>query len=170
MNVKNVAILGSTGSIGINTLKVIENFPKLFKVVGLTAYHNVQLLEKQINKFAPSHAAVSFEGIDYLKKRINTRKTKVWDIASEVCSMAALPSVDIVVLGIRGSAALLPFLSAVRAGKTVAPANKEAIVMAGRIIMGEAKRCGATIIPVDSEQSANFQCLNGADRKELKKV
>lgn len=169
MNVKKIVVLGSTGSIGINTLKVIEAFPHRFKVVGLTAFDNFKLLEQQIRKFQPTHVAVSHQGIEYLKGRIRA-KTKVLDAESGICRIAALDDADIVVVGIRGSAALLPFLNAVRAGKTVAPANKEAIVIAGAIIMEEAKKYGAVIIPVDSEQSAIFQCLNGAKHNALKKV
>ena len=168
MNVKKVVVLGSTGSIGKNTLEVIESFPQRFKVVGLTAFNNFRLLEQQIRKFQPTHVAVGRKGKEYLKKCV--LKTKILDAESEISRIAALKSADIVVVGIRGSAALAPFLSALRAGKTVAPANKEAIVVAGHIIMQEAKRHGAVIIPVDSEQSAIFQCLNGAKRSELEKI
>jgi len=166
---KRVAILGSTGSIGINTLKVIERFPGQFKVVGLTAYNNYRLLEQQIRKFKPTHVASSREGMQYLKKNCNGR-LKIFDVDREVSRIAALPGVDLVVIGMRGSAALLPFLAAVQAGKTVAPANKEALVVAGDIIMREAKKTGATVIPVDSEQSAIFQCLQGQKRSELKTI
>ena len=167
--VKNVVILGSTGSIGINTLKVIDRFPDCFKVIGLTAYNNIQLLEKQIDKYAPSHVAVGSRGIDYLKNRINGR-TRVWDVGSEISQLVTLPSVDIVIIGMSGSAALEPFLSALHYGKTVAPANKEAIVIGGDLIIREAKQHNAKIIPIDSEQSAIFQCIEGHPRSEVHKV
>src|SRR3989338_4515432 len=167
---KRIVVLGSTGSIGINTLDVVNRFPNQFKVIGLTAYNNFRLLEKQILKFSPSYVAVSAQGIDYLRKNGNLKRTKILDAQSEICTMAALSEADMVVVAIRGSAALRPFLAAVQAGKTVAPANKEALVIAGHIIMSEAKKHGATIIPVDSEQSAIFQCLEGRNRNELKKV
>jgi 1-deoxy-D-xylulose-5-phosphate reductoisomerase len=170
MECKKIAILGSTGSIGINTLKVVERFPHKFKVVGLTAYNNFKLLEKQIKQFSPSYVAVSTKGIGYLRKHINTKKTKILDSDLDIDQLVTLKSIDTVVIGMRGSAALEPFLWAVRSGKTVAPANKEALVVAGDIIMGEARKNKAHIIPIDSEQSAIFQCLDGRKRHELKKV
>ncbi len=170
MRCKNVVILGSTGSIGINTLKVIERFPQRFKVVGLTAYNNCRLLEQQVRKFSPSHVGVGARGIDYLKKHINTRKTKISDVNFGAEDLVNLRSVDIVVVAMPGSAALKPFLAAVRAGKTVAAANKEAIVIAGDILMREAQRHHARLIPIDSEQSAIFQCLAGRDQNQLRKV
>ncbi|MBU0468601.1 MAG: 1-deoxy-D-xylulose-5-phosphate reductoisomerase [Candidatus Omnitrophica bacterium] len=170
MSCKNIVILGSTGSIGINTLKVVERYPDKFKVVGLTAYNNFKLLEKQAKIFQPTHIGVSDKGIEYLKKNINTRKTKILSVKEDLESIVTLKNVDVVVIAMRGAGALGPFLAAVRSGKIVAPANKEALVMAGDIIMEEARAYGATIIPIDSEQSAIFQCLNGQKRSELKKV
>ncbi|MFH1359882.1 MAG: 1-deoxy-D-xylulose-5-phosphate reductoisomerase [Candidatus Omnitrophota bacterium] len=170
MNVKRVAILGSTGSIGINALKVIDRYPNRFRVVGLTAYNNVRLLEKQIRKYQPFFAAVHPENIGRLKRAVHSQRTKILDAHLEMERITTHPSVDLVILGISGSIALEPFLSAIRCGKTVALANKEAIVMAGDVIMKEAQRHQAAIIPVDSEQSAIFQCLSGNNRKELKKV
>jgi 1-deoxy-D-xylulose-5-phosphate reductoisomerase len=170
MSIQRVAILGSTGSIGINTLKVIERFPKKFKVVGLTAFKNTKLLEEQIRKFSPTHVAVAPSGIRSLRKTFSHKKIKVLDVTSdEMTEIVKLSSVDIVVIGMRGSAALVPFLEAVRSGKRVAPANKEALVIAGDIIMREAKKHKATIIPVDSEQSAIFQCLDG-QKNRFKKI
>ena len=168
MRVKKVVVLGSTGSIGVNTLDVIARFPEKFKVVGLTAYNNFPLFEKQLQQFSPRYVAVGEEGIRGLKK--NFSNLKFFDVMTELSVIAAMKEVDIVVIGISGSAALDPFLSAVRAGKTVAPANKEAIVIAGSLIMQEAQRHQAKIIPVDSEQSAIFQCLAGQNRRHLKKV
>ena len=170
MGLKKVVILGSTGSIGISTLKVIERFSNKFKVVGLTAYNNFKLLERQIRKFSPTHVAVSTKGVEYLKKHLGARQTRILNVEEDLESLVALKCVDIVVIAMRGSAALGPFLSAIRAGKTVAPANKEALVIAGDILISEAKRYKATIIPVDSEQSAIFQCLEGRNRGELKKI
>ena len=170
MGLKKVVILGSTGSIGINTLKVIERFPGKFKVVGLTAYNNFKLLGQQVQKFAPSHVAVSEKGIAHFKKHGLFCKARILNVTEDLKQLVTLKDVDIVVIAMRGSIALKPFLSAVRAGKTVAPANKEALVIAGDLIMREAKRNKATIIPIDSEQSAIFQCLEGKDQNELKKV
>ena len=170
MAAKKVVILGSTGSIGINTLKVIERFAGKFTVVGLTAYNNLGLLEKQIRTFKPAYVAVRKEYIPRLQRRMAGRSIKIFDVEREVSRIVTLPAVDIVVVGIRGTAALIPFLSAVKCGKTVAPANKEALVMAGHIIMAAAKKHRARIVPIDSEQSAIFQCLNGHNRCEVKKV
>lgn len=167
---KKVAILGSTGSIGINALKVIEAFSDKFEVVALSAYRNTDLLLKQIKRFKPAYVALGPDGVRQITKRINPRRTKILAAESGACEIAGLKGVDIVVIGISGSAALLPFLAAVRSGKTIAPANKEAIVMAGGILMEEARKFKAKIIPVDSEQSAIFQCLEGGKKSELKKV
>jgi 1-deoxy-D-xylulose-5-phosphate reductoisomerase len=170
MKKMNVAILGSTGSIGINTLKVIDRFSDRFKVVALTAYQNHELLAAQARRYTPEYVASAEAGVEYLKKNLNLRKVKICGIDQDLSMIASLSTVDIVVIAMRGSAALMPFLSAVRAGKTVAPANKEALVVAGDLIMSEARKHGAKVIPIDSEQSAIFQCLEGQDRKQLKKV
>ena len=170
MRCKNVVILGSTGSIGINTLKVIACFPKRFKVIGLTAYNNVKLLEEQIRLFEPRYIAIQKKYIPHFERIVDTRKTKIFDVSDGLDYIVAQDAVDIVVVAMRGSAALKPFLSAVRHGKTVAPANKEALVAAGDIIIKEARKYNAAIIPIDSEQSAIFQCLNNTNRNELKKI
>ena len=170
MAVKKVVILGSTGSIGINTLKVIERFPKEFKVVGLTAYSNFKLLERQMHKFSPTHVAVSEVGIGYLKRRVLSKKIKIFNVKTDLEQIVSLKEVDIVVIAMRSSDALKPFLVAVRCGKIVAPANKEALVVAGEILMREAKKYGARIVPIDSEQSAIFQCLERASVNAIKKV
>ncbi|HLF18072.1 MAG TPA: 1-deoxy-D-xylulose-5-phosphate reductoisomerase [Candidatus Omnitrophota bacterium] len=170
MRAKNIVILGSTGSIGINTLKVIERYPDRFKVVGLTAYNNFKLLEKQLKRFHPSHVALSQKGQDYFSGNGLARRVNIMDVERDLEELVSLKEVDIVVVAMRGSAALKPFLKAVRCGKRVAPANKEALVVAGDILMKEAARHGAQVIPIDSEQSAIFQCLQGQNRNELKKV
>lgn len=167
---KNVVILGSTGSIGINTLKVIDRFPKDFKVVGLTAYNNLEFFEKQVRKYTPSYAAVGSHAVNALKERLSGSRVKIFSADEDLEALVSLPEVDIVVIGMSGSAALKPFLKAARCGKTIAPANKEALVIAGEIIMAAAKKHGATVIPVDSEQSAIFQCLEGQNRSDVKKV
>ncbi|MDD3375500.1 MAG: 1-deoxy-D-xylulose-5-phosphate reductoisomerase [Candidatus Omnitrophica bacterium] len=170
MSLKKIAILGSTGSIGISTLKIVERFPKKFSVVALSAHNNVALLESQIRKFNPKYVALQKEKILDLKKRIYSRGVKIFDVASEIALLVNRPDVDIVILGIQGRAALEPFLEAARCGKIIAPANKEALVMAGDIIMSEARKHKATVIPVDSEQSAIFQCLEGRDKRDLNRV
>ncbi len=170
MKKKNVAIFGSTGSIGINTLKVIDRFKDRFNVVALTAYQNHELLLRQARQYAPAYVATADGGIAYLKRHLDPKKIKVFSVDHDLSMIASLPTVDIVVMAMRGSAALPPFLAAARAGKTIAPANKEALVVAGHILMAEAKKYKARIIPIDSEQSAIFQCLEGESRQELKCV
>jgi 1-deoxy-D-xylulose-5-phosphate reductoisomerase len=170
MSLKRIALLGSTGTIGINTLKVIDRYPDRFQVVALTAYQNYRRLEEQIRKYAPPYVAVHPKGRDHFRKCYDFRKIRFFEAPRELSQIVALPAVDIVVLGISGSVALEPFLRAVQGGKIIAAANKEALVIAGDILMREARKHRALIIPVDSEQSAIFQCLNGRPRNGLKKI
>ncbi|HOD11595.1 MAG TPA: 1-deoxy-D-xylulose-5-phosphate reductoisomerase [Candidatus Omnitrophota bacterium] len=167
---KKIVVLGSTGSIGINVLKVVERFPQQFSVVALSALNNTDLLARQIRQFKPRYAAIDAKHICDLRRKISGSKVSLFDTRSEIDHLASLPQADIVVLGIEGSAALSPFLAAIRSGKHIAPANKEALVMAGSVLMAEAKKYKASIVPVDSEQSAIFQCLQGQDRQGLKRV
>lgn len=156
---QRIAILGSTGSIGENTLKVVARYPKYFKVAALTAYTNVARLAQQVKAFKPKYVGVGDECIDQFH-RLGFKGVSVLSIA-DCDRLVSQPDIDTVVIAQRGSSALLPFLAAVRAGKRVAPANKEALVIAGQLIMQEAKKYQATVIPVDSEQSAIFQCIDG---------
>ena len=165
MKIYRLAILGSTGSIGLNTLKVVDQNPQCFQVVALSAFNNFKLLESQIKKYKPLHVAVGEEGLAYFK-RIGIKGVKFYPV-KDCAHIASLKEVDVLVLGQRGPSALMPFLEALRAGKTVAPANKEALVIAGDLIMNEARKHKARIIPIDSEQSAIFQCLDGQKSKPL---
>jgi len=160
-----IAILGSTGSIGCNTLKVVDEHPHRFQVVALSAYNNFKLLEAQVRKYKPLHVAVGPQGLDHFKKA-GIKGVKLYP-AGECARIAALKEVDVVVLAMSGVGALMPFLEALRAGKTVAPANKEALVIAGDLIMDEARKNNARIIPIDSEQSAIFQCLDAQRSKPV---
>jgi len=154
---KQLVILGSTGSIGRQTLQVVRALPGKFNVVGLAAGRNLELLSEQIEEFNPrfvyhevtNTAPLSGGQCEYLKPE----------------EMAILPDIDIVVIAISGNAGLASTLAAVRAGKNVALANKESLVMAGKIIMDEVERSGATIMPVDSEHSAIWQCLRGEQQE-----
>ena len=169
---KNIVILGSTGSIGKNSLEVISMFPDRFRVVGLTAGRNFSLLSEQIKRFNPEVAAVTYEKpFNNLKDRIKGISQPVLLQGMEgVCEVAQYPAADIVISAISGSAGLLPTISAIRAKKTVALANKEALVTAGRIVMSEAQKYGVDILPVDSEHSAIFQCLQGAGKNSLRRI
>lgn len=167
---RNILVLGSTGSIGVNTLKVIAKYPKQFCVCGISAYSNVSLLKKQIEEFKPKYVAVKNKFISKLKSEVSVRSVKYFDVDQDLEELVAKDDIEIIVIGMPGSAALKPFLKAVRLGKRVAPANKEALVIAGELLMSEACKYGAEVIPVDSEQSAIFQCLEGRDLSFLKRV
>jgi 1-deoxy-D-xylulose-5-phosphate reductoisomerase len=154
-NIKQVAVLGSTGSIGRQTLEVINALPHRFSVIGLAAGHNTDLLAEQINRFKPKFV--------HSQDKILSTGAKYEVLSLE--EIASHPKVDIVVMSTSGKWGLKPTLAAVRAGKRIALANKEALVMAGEIITREAKLNKAQIIPVDSEHSAIFQCLGGEKQK-----
>ena len=151
---KQLAVLGSTGSIGQQTLEVVRALPHRFHIVGLAAGKNVDLLATQINEFKPRF--VYFQDRDALARLANTEYEflTLEDIAQH-------PEVDTVVMATSGRAGLSPTLAAVKAGKNVALANKESLVMAGEIITNETKLNEARILPIDSEHSAIWQCLNG---------
>ena len=162
----SIAILGSTGSIGLNTLKVVDRYPQLFRVKALSANNNYKLLEAQVRKYKPSYVAVGQQGLDHFKKTA-IKGVSLYSV-SDCSEIVVQKDIDAIVLAMSGTGALMPFLKAVRAGKTVAPANKEALVIAGDLIMHEARRHQARIIPIDSEQSAIFQCLEGQRVKPLR--
>jgi len=165
---KKISIIGSTGSIGINTLKIVARFPRDFEVIGLTAYRNIDLLRKQARDFCVRTVAVKDDRIKELKSHTNG---SVRILGEEgISRVASLSQADIVVIATSGSSALKPLLAAIRAGKIIALANKEALVMAGALIMDLAKKYNAKIIPIDSEQSAIFQCLIGRDKNKIKKI
>jgi 1-deoxy-D-xylulose-5-phosphate reductoisomerase len=168
---KKIAILGSTGSIGKNTLEIVQAFPERFKVMGLTAGKNISLLKDQIDKFRPEIVAVSTEK-DYkdLKRLIKGKKPEILFGTEGISIISSLPEIDIVVSAIVGAAGLLPTFSAIRAGKTIALANKETLVMAGEIIIAEVKKNKARILPIDSEHSAIFQCIEGRKKRDIKKI
>ncbi len=150
--VKRLAVLGSTGSIGQQTLEVVRALHHRFQIVGLAAGNNLELLARQIGEFKPRF--VFHQGSHTPPAKADYEIISLED-------MAAHPQVDLVVMATSGKAGLAPTLAAVRAGKNIALANKEALVMAGEIITREAKDSGAQLLPVDSEHSAIWQCLRG---------
>ncbi len=163
---KNVVILGSTGSIGTQSLEVISE-KQGFSVLAISGNSNIELLEKQIRKFHPKFAAVpNTDKAKELKIKIKDTDTVVLSGKESLEEIAALPEADIVITGIVGIAGLLPTLAAVKAGKRIGLANKETLVTAGDIVMSEARKTGAEIIPVDSEHSAIFQCMAARVNKE----
>jgi len=150
--VKQLAVLGSTGSIGQQTLEVVRALPHRFKIVGLAAGKNTDLLAKQINEFKPGF-------VYYQEKKAHLANTEYKLLSLE--EIASHPEVDTVVIATSGKSGLSPTLAAVKAGKNVALANKESLVTAGEIITNEAKLNAAQILPIDSEHSAIWQCLKG---------
>ncbi len=169
---KPIAVLGSTGSIGRSTLKVVERFPERFAVKVLTAGRNVDLLAGQIERFAPETAVVlDRAACDALRARLGTGITTelLWG-ESGYEAAARHPDVETVVTGIVGAAGLMPTLAAIDAGKDIALANKETLVMAGEIVMARARASGSAILPVDSEHSAIFQSIGGHPHKEVQRL
>ena len=170
-NKKNIAVLGSTGSIGTQTLSVISKFPKLFKAYLLSANNNHVLLLKQAVYFKPKHIVINSElGYLFLKDRLKKQATKVWLGKDALCQLVTDKNIDLVLTAIVGSAGLMPTISAINAKKIIALANKETLVVAGSLIMALAKKKGVSIVPVDSEHSAIFQCLVGEDYKSIQKI
>lgn len=170
---KRISILGSTGSIGRSALDIVLAHRDKFTVVALTAGKNISLLEKQIKTFSPQIVAVAdVEGAKELKKRLGKRfkNLNIFYGQEGIASVASIDEADFVLSAIVGAAGLLPTLSAVRKGKIIGLANKESLVMAGKIVFKEAKKYKSKILPVDSEHSAVFQCLHGQKKKSLRKV
>ncbi len=155
--VKRLAILGSTGSIGQQTLQVVRALSHRFQVVGLAAGKNLDLLAKQINEFKPGFV---YHQTDETRSHLSGPEYEILSLED----IASHPRVDTVVIATSGKSGLLATLAAAKAGKNIALANKESLVMAGEIITGEAKLSGARILPVDSEHSAIWQCLNGEEQ------
>jgi len=167
---KKIAILGSTGSIGRNALDVIARHKDDFKVVGLTAQDNAELLARQANRFKARLLALgNIAGYTKLKRALK-RKCKVLKGTEGIKEVASMKEADIVLIAISGTSALHPLISAIRAKKKIALANKESIVSAGDRIMNMARASRAQIIPVDSEHNSIFQCLKGESKKNIDKI
>lgn len=167
---KNIAILGSTGSIGTQTLEVVRNNPEL-KVTALAAGGNVERLEEQIREFKPGLAVMwSEEAAADLRRRIADLPVRVLAGMDGLMEIAVLPAAEVLVTAIVGMIGIRPTIAAIEAGKTIALANKETLVTAGHLIMPLAKQRGAAILPVDSEHSAIFQSLNGEPAERVEKI
>jgi 1-deoxy-D-xylulose-5-phosphate reductoisomerase len=157
---KNVVLLGSTGSIGTSTLKVVEDLPGRLRVVGLAAGGNADLLLEQTRRHSPELVSINDPAKAGLLRSQLNGSTRVSSGPEALLELAILPSADIVLIAIVGTAGLQPALAAIRAGKDIAVASKEILVMAGETIMDEARRHGVKVLAVDSEHSAIFQCLD----------
>lgn len=167
---KRLAILGSTGSIGVNTLNIVQQHPERFAVVGLAAGRNIDLLEQQMRRFQPFYVSVfDLQRAKELRERTSDLGIEIFEGSNGASAIASLPEVDLVLSAILGGAGLAPTLSAIRAGRDVAIANKEPLVMAGEVVMREAKD-RVRILPVDSEHNAIFQVLAGHNRTDVRRL
>lgn len=167
---KNICILGSTGSIGRNTLEVLEHFPADFRVASLSANTNVDLLRQQVARFRPGAVAVLDKDAASLMTQSLNGSTKLFSGEQGLLELVRRDDVDIVVNALVGFAGLAPTIEAIKHGKTVALANKESLVAAGEIVMSLAKKHDATIIPIDSEHSAILQCLAGEQSEDIERL
>lgn len=173
---KELAILGSTGSIGTQTLDVVRAYPDRYRVYALCAHRSIDLLVQQAKEFHPEVVCIADESLyEQLKEKLSVfsgqySAPKIWAGADAIAEVVTMPSIDIVVAAMVGYAGLRPTIEAIKAGKTIALANKETLVVAGEIICDLAVKHHTPILPVDSEHSAIFQSLVGEDRSEIEKI
>jgi 1-deoxy-D-xylulose-5-phosphate reductoisomerase len=168
---QRVAVLGSTGSIGSQTLDVISRFPADFSVEALIAGNNIETLVSQAKKFHPRSIVIgNTSHYNSLREALSGTDIVIYAGAEAIEQVVASPDIDIVVASIVGYSGLRPTVSAIRAGKRIALANKETLVVAGELISRLVREAGSTIIPVDSEHSAIFQCLTGENKKNIEKI
>lgn len=170
LKLKNISILGSTGSIGTQTLNIVRSNPHKLKVVAISGNSNIDLLEKQIQEFSPKICAVmDEENAERLKSRI-TSSTRIVSGMQGLLESVCLEDAEIVVTAISGMIGLRPTLEAIKHKKTIALANKETLVAGGKLVMDMAKKYGVSILPVDSEHSAIFQAMQGNQTSTVKKI
>ncbi len=166
-----IIVLGSTGSIGVSALQVAAEHPGQLEVVGLAAGARVRELAEQARAFRPKWVAVQdLSRVTELRRLLGDLPTEILAGEEGVCELAEMDGVDRVVVAITGAAALEPTLRAVSKGRTIGLANKETLVMAGELVMEQARGSGARILPIDSEHSAIFQCLEGRDPAEVRRI
>lgn len=169
--IKNIAVLGSTGSIGTQALEVIDNNPDLFKAYLLTAQSNADLLIAQALQFTPAYVIICDKSkYQYVKESLKSTAVKVLAGMEAVIETVTHSKIDIVLTAMVGFAGLEPTIAAIKAGKDIALANKETLVVAGEIVTGLARKHKVKILPVDSEHSAIFQCLVGEENNEIEKI
>lgn len=168
---KSIAILGSTGSIGVSTLEIVAAFPERYRIVSLTAGSNIALLKKQIRQFRPQVVAVADESAaQQLRDEMGADGPEILTGVDGLVCCATHPAADMLVSAIVGAAGLVPTMAAVCAGKDIALANKEILVAAGELFMAEVERQGVRLIPVDSEHSAIFQSLAGQRGQDVRRL
>ena len=171
--VKQLCILGSTGSIGTQTLDVVRNYPDRYSVYAICAHRSIDKLIEQAKEFHPEVVCIADESLyEELSRQLSAIgfQGKIWAGAQSIAEVVTMPSIDIVVAAMVGYAGLQPTIEAIKAGKTIALANKETLVVAGEIICDLALQHHTPILPVDSEHSAIFQSLVGEDRSEIEKI
>ena len=167
---RNVSILGSTGSVGRSTLAVVDAFPDELKVVGLAAGGNIDLLAEQIKRYQPELVSVrDAADLERLRARIGSR-VKILHGAEGACAVASLPSANVVIAAIVGAAGIPPVYAALQAGKRVGIANKEVLVAAGDVMSRAARESGGEILPVDSEHNAVHQALRCGSHEEVQRI
>lgn len=170
-NKKRIAILGSTGSIGTQALEVIDSFPDEFEVEVLTAQNNAPLLIEQARRFHPNAVVIgNEEHYEIVVEGLRDEPIKVYAGENALCSVVAMDTVDLVLTALVGYSGLKPTIRAIEAGKNIALANKETLVVAGELITAMARQRGVNIYPIDSEHSAIFQCLMGEFHNRVEKV
>jgi 1-deoxy-D-xylulose-5-phosphate reductoisomerase len=170
-SMKKIVILGSTGSIGTQALDVIGRHPDLFEVVGLAAGKNIGLIEEQVRRFRPKCVSVAEEShAEVLREKFSREGIEVVVGYEGNSAVACMAEADFVVSAIVGAAGLKPTMKAIEAGKVVALANKESLVIAGELMTGAARRQGKSLIPIDSEHSAIFQCLQGNRAQDVHRI
>ncbi len=168
---KNIAILGSTGSIGTQALEVIRQNPERFRAFLLTANSNAVLLIKQALEFNPEYVVITDKSkLDEVQSALRSTKIKVLCGHDQLCSILEQPEISLVLTAMVGFAGLIPTLAAIRAGKDIALANKETLVVAGELVTSLARDHNVKILPVDSEHSAIFQCLTGEEQNPIEKI
>ena len=168
---KRIAILGSTGSIGRSALAVVDAHPARLRVAALAAGDNAALLAQQIERYRPAVAAIATaDGFDRLRSALGASTTTCASGPEGLVEVATHPDVDIVICASAGTAGLEAVLAAIEAGKTIALANKEVLVMAGALVTDAARRQGVAILPVDSEHNAIHQCLHGRHPEEVRRL
>ena len=168
---KQIVILGSTGSIGTSTLDIVPRFPDDFAILGLTAGTNDEKLEQQIRTFHPRVVALSSEpAAQRLRKRLADHPVEILSGETGLCTVASLSESDLVISAIVGGSGLMPTMAAIRAGRAVALANKEPMVMAGELMQEEAHKQRKRIFPIDSEHSAVFQSLEGHRKQDVRRI
>ena len=168
---KNIAILGCTGSIGCNSLRVIEALGEDYRVVALTAHNNIELLARQVEKYRPEVVALTNrEKFADFKALLPGFDGEILTGTQSLITSAELPQVDIVISAVVGAAGLDAAMATVKKGKILAVANKEPLVIAGELLTATAKKTGATILPIDSEHSAVFQAMQAGDKSEVNRI